>query len=508
MLQAHALVPEGAGGGSIYKRPKGGAATAADPSYTLPAYTPLPPAAAAAAAATAAAAAAGQGPVSGSDMELVTAGDEIVPAHQAHQVQEQPAVQQHDQSVQAELEPEPVVELHPPAQQAQAQRRRSLQPVSVQQQQQQQQQQPARRQSLQPVAGRVAHAAAAAAPRPASAESQVQQGVAAPAAQQRRQSMAPGGAGAAAAAAAAGGSRRVSAPPAPIDRELHFSSVSTLGGAGMALAAVPEEQPLAEADEAAVAAAAAAPRQQQAHQPAASQATAVAQVGAGAAAAAAADPHATPASVPAPPRELALAKLTGLASTPLKGGIYQFTDPRHGYVFQLGPASPDSAGGRALAAVCSWADAVRCMCGRSVCSWLLGGVHGACAPGADLALTHHYPPAACRPAGRGRQRGPGAVLPPHRAGHRGAAAARVPQGGDQVCRGAGGRLRWPGRARQAVTCEDRRLAGGGAPVPVGIAWQNGFLAACASRPTNAVRCSPGPPLPLPASCSAPTSSAR
>jgi hypothetical protein len=53
----------------------------------------------------------------------------------------------------------------------------------------------------------------------------------------------------------------------------------------------------------------------------------------------------TPASVPAPPRELAITALTGLEATPLRGGFYQYTDTRTGYTFQLGPASPDSAGG-------------------------------------------------------------------------------------------------------------------------------------------------------------------
>jgi hypothetical protein len=52
----------------------------------------------------------------------------------------------------------------------------------------------------------------------------------------------------------------------------------------------------------------------------------------------------TPGSVA--PRELAITALTGLVSTPLRGGFYQFTDERHGFVFQLGPdaSEPDSAG--------------------------------------------------------------------------------------------------------------------------------------------------------------------
>jgi hypothetical protein len=153
--------------------------------------------------------------------------------------------------------------------------------------------------------------------------------------------------------AVAGGSRRLSAPPAPVDRELQFGSTSTAPNqqalAPLPLEAVPEEQPLEEAEEAAEVAPAtgAAPQQaqrspQQAQQqPAASQVTAAG--GPLVRVTLSAVPQATPASVPAPPRELALSRLTGLTSTPLKGGIYEFTDPRFGYVFQLGPASPDSA---------------------------------------------------------------------------------------------------------------------------------------------------------------------
>lgn len=348
MLQAHAMVPEGAGGGSMYKRAKQGGPQVPDPSYTLPGLTPLPPGAAAAAAATAAVGgrsplaaataaapansprAAGAAPaaalLSGSDMQL-TGTDEAQPQLQHVAVQVSPLQQQ-------QVQPQ--------------QRRQSLQPA-----QQQPAQQP-RRQSLQPVAGRMAHAAAGPAMRPASAESQMHP---APAAgrqqqQQRRQSAVP--VRAPAAGAAAGGSRRLSVPPAPVDRELQFGSTSTVAGqqalAPLPLEAVPEELPLEEAaEEAAVAGAAAQQAQrspQQAQQPAASQVTAAGAGGPLVRVTLSAVPQATPASVPAPPRELALSRLTGLTSTPLKGGIYEFTDPRFGYVFQLGPASPDSAGER------------------------------------------------------------------------------------------------------------------------------------------------------------------
>ena len=129
----------------------------------------------------------------------------------------------------------------------------------------------------------------------------------------------------------------------PTDRELHFSSsLSTGAGAQQAqqqqqpqqflLPAVPEEEqqlPVAEAggpEEAA---------------PSVTQSAGAGGGGGGGARSAAP----TPASVPAPPRELAITALTGLEATPLRGGFYQYTDTRTGYTFQLGPASPDSAGG-------------------------------------------------------------------------------------------------------------------------------------------------------------------
>lgn len=291
MLQAHAMVPEGAGGGSIYKRPKADGPPVPDPSYTLPASTPLPPGAAAAAAT---AVAGGGAPISGSDMQL-TGGDEA------------PGPQQQHAAVQAE----PGLEEEPQLQQEE-QRRQSLQPL--------------RRQSLQPAAGRMAHAAAGAALRPASAESQMQQPAAA--GRPRRQSVALANT---AAVGATGGSRRVSAPPAVTEWELRFSSSSVAAGLPaqqlhpLALAAVPEEEGVEGAGAAG--------------QPA-SQATAPGPLVRVTLAAG------SPVSVPAPPRDAALAKLTGLVATPLKGGIYQYSDPRFGYVFQLGPASPDSAGAR------------------------------------------------------------------------------------------------------------------------------------------------------------------
>ena len=340
MLQAHAMVPEGAGGGSMYKRPKQGGPQVPDPSYTLPGLTPLPPGAAAEAAAggrspLAAVAAAGPAispraaagapaaaPVSGSDMQLTGTG-EAQPQLQHAAVQASPVQQQLAQPQQ-------------------------------------------RRQSLQPVAGRMAHAAAGPAVRPASAESQMHPApVAGKQQQQRRQSAVP--VRAPAAGAAAGGSRRVSAPPAPVDRELQFGGSTSTGPGQQALAplpleAVPEELPSEEAH-----AAGAAPQQaqhspQQAQQQPASQATA-----AGAPlvrVTLSAVPQATPASVPAPPRELALSRLTGLTSTPLKGGIYEFTDPRYGYVFQLGPASPDSAGAQpgGCGVLCVWISVVHSAC--------------------------------------------------------------------------------------------------------------------------------------------------
>lgn len=388
------MVPEGAGGGSMYKRPKQGGPQVPDASYTLPGLTPLPPGAAAAAVAAAggrsplaavggagpansprpAAAVPAAAPVSGSDMQL-TGTDEAQPQVQHAAVQASPVQQQQ-------------------------QCRQSLQPA-----QQQQGQQP-RRQSLQPVAGRMAHAAAGPGVRPASAESQMRP---APAAgkqqQQRRQSAVP--VRAPAAGAAAGGSRRVSAPPAPVDRELQFGSTSTVAGqqafAPLPLEAVPEELPLEEAAEEARVAGAApqqaqrSPQQaQQQQQPTASQVTAAGAAGAPRVRVTlSAVPQATPASVPAPPRELALSRLTGLTSTPLKGGIYEFTDPRFGYVFQLGPASPDSAGERSR--VCEgWPE------WRHTCLQM-----GACCPSLLMPVLQPAavpkprtcpPPASCRPA--------------------------------------------------------------------------------------------------------------
>lgn len=345
MLQAHALIPEGAGGGSVYRRPRAPPGPPVpDTSYTLPSGTPLAAAAAApgvgrsplvAAAAAPAVAAAAGAPVSGSDMELT--GPIAVEQQQQQQqaaLQHQ-AVQQCDQGLQTEPEQQQVQQA--PLQRAQ------------------------RRQSLQPAAGRMAHAAAGPAPRPASAESQLQLPPRQQQQQRRRASVAPAPSGAVAAAAAAatageGASRRMSAPPAPVDRELHFTSASTAEGrAQHALAAVPEETPLAADGQAD------GPEQQEQQQqqpaaqgaggiqpppfefpqmpePAASELTAPAARAAGRAGVP------TPGSVPAPPRHLAITALTGLAATPVKGGIFQYHDPRSGFTFELGPAPPDSTG--------------------------------------------------------------------------------------------------------------------------------------------------------------------
>lgn len=418
MLQAHAMVPEGAGGGSMYKRPRQGGPQVPDPSYTLPGLTPFPPGVAAAEAAAAgrrsplaataaagpaispraAAAAPAAAPVSGSDMQLTGTGEA------------QPQLQH--AAVQAS-------------------------PVQQQQAQQQQPQPQQRRQSLQLVAGRMAHAAAGPTVRPASAESQMHP---APVAgkqqqQQRRQSAVP--VRAPAAGAVAGGSRRVSAPPAPVDRELQFGSTSTGPGqqalAPLPLEAVPEELPLEEAAAEVAHVAGAAPQQaqhspQQAQQhPAASQATA-----AGAPlvrVTLSAVPQATPASVPAPPRELALSRLTGLTSTPLKGGIYEFTDPRYGYVFQLGPASPDSAGARPGG--CGVCVEFSCSFSMWTACCLAPCVTGQPWPGCWISFqpmptSPTVTACCCRPAGgAGRPCGAGAVLPPHCYGRCGRAAAAV-----------------------------------------------------------------------------------
>ncbi|KAL4447633.1 hypothetical protein ABPG75_004852 [Micractinium tetrahymenae] len=338
MLQAHALVPEGAGGGSIYRRPRAPPGPPVpDTSYTLPAGTPLVATAAAAAAAAArsplAAAAAGNAsagaPVSGSDMELTgPAATQQQQPQAGRQEQQQTAVQQCDQGLQTEPEQQRVQQ--GPAQQAQ------------------------RRQSLQPVAGRMAHAAAGPVPRPASAESQVQLGPRQQQ-QQRRASMVPAPSAAAAAVAAAGASRRLSAPPAPVDRELHFTSASTAERQGpAALAAVPEEAPLAAEGQVN----GLQQQDQQQHQPAAQGAAGVesppfefpqmpepaaSELTAPAAAAAGRSGAPTPGSIPAPPRHLAITALTGLTATPVKGGIFQYHDPRSGFTFELGPAPPDSA---------------------------------------------------------------------------------------------------------------------------------------------------------------------
>jgi len=67
-------------------------------------------------------------------------------------------------------------------------------------------------------------------------------------------------------------------------------------------------------------------------------------------------PTLAPASVVAS-RGKAVFQLTGLTATPLKRGFYQYHDPDSGYVFELGPASPNSAG--------------ECSCGRRRvrCCW-------------------------------------------------------------------------------------------------------------------------------------------
>lgn len=353
MLQAHALVPEGAGGGSVYRRPRAPAGPPVpDTSYTLPAGTPLAAAVAgtgaerAPQAAAAALTAAAGAPVSGSDMELTG-------PNAAEQQQQQQQQQAHRQQAKRQCDMGLRTEPTQQVQHAQC------------------------RQPLRPAAGRVAHAAAGPAPRPASAESQAQL---APRQQQqqqeqerRRASVAPAPSGA---DAGAGGSRRMSAPPAPVDRELHFTSASTAEGRGHAiLAAVPEEAPLSAEQKVN----GPPPREQQ-QQPSAQGAAGVQpppfefpQMPAPAASeltapAAAAGAHAgapTPASVPAPPRHLAITALTGLTATPVKGGIFQYHDPRSCFTFELGPAPPNSAGSvSGAAALCS---AAMEGCGSSAC---------------------------------------------------------------------------------------------------------------------------------------------
>lgn len=307
MLQAHAMVPEGAGGGSMYKRPKPGAQPADDPSYTLPGLSSAPAGAAAVLAAEAAAAAdaAGVGAATtGSDMQL-TAGDETHPQPQRHLAQQQQPQQPPDHL-----------------------RRQSLQPAPQQQPPPQQQ----RRHSMLPVAGRVQHAAAGPGLRPASAESQVHPhpNPAAPAA----------------------GHRRVSAAPLPpLDRQLHFSesAPSSEAGAGAQralapLPAVPEAEPEADAEPAAAEhqlprplPLEAVPAASNLQHPALMALTAAGVLPAGGVV------GGTPGSVA--PRHMAITALTGLVSTPLRGGFYQFTDHRHGFVFQLGPErEPDNTG--------------------------------------------------------------------------------------------------------------------------------------------------------------------
>ncbi|KAL4856859.1 hypothetical protein ACK3TF_002906 [Chlorella vulgaris] len=304
MLQAHAMVPEGAGGGSMYKRPKPGAQPA-DPSYTLPGLSSAPAGAAAVLAAEAAAAAdaaGGGAATTGSDMQL-TAGDETHPQPQQHLAQQQQPQQLPDHL-----------------------RRQSLQPVPQQQPPPQQQ----RRHSMMPVAGRVQHAAAGPGLRPASAESQV------------HPHPIP--------TAPAAGHRRVSAaPPQPLDRQLHFSesapSSEARAGAQRALAplpAVPEAEPESDAEPAAAEHQLPGPLPLEAV-PAASnlQHPAVTAVTAAGVLPAGGVVGGTPGSVA--PRHMAITALTGLVSTPLRGGFYQFTDHRHGFVFQLGPErEPDN----------------------------------------------------------------------------------------------------------------------------------------------------------------------
>lgn len=304
MLQAHALVPEGAGGGSIYKRPKGGILPTDDPSYTLPGLTPQPvPAAHAPAgrADAAAQAAAGGAHPSGSDMHLTGGLGSMPQAGLADPSLPVPLQQAQQQQ---------------PARGLAQQRRRSQQPTLQQQQ---------RRHSMQPATGRLAHAAAGPAMRPASAESQVQTAAVGVATQQAAM---PG--------------RRTSLP-AQIDRQLQFSGSAEVlppaNGHGLQAAHAPAHKQLMPV-----------PEDDTPHNDAAAPPQPAAAVPLPSSSQATAQPAAAPLSARTPgsvaPRELAITALTGLVSTPLRGGFYQFTDERHGFVFQLGPdaSEPDSAG--------------------------------------------------------------------------------------------------------------------------------------------------------------------
>jgi hypothetical protein len=296
------------------------------------------------------------------------------------------------------------------------------------QQAQQQLQQQQRRLSLQPVAGRVAHAAAGPALRPGSAQSQALPAASGAAARQARRSSLP--------------------PPPATDRQLRFSSTSA-EVVMPPLAAVPEEEE---------------PRT--AFKPAAHEPTTAAKPATAAALAELAGQHATaterspagapspshlavaealvtagktPGSGPPPPRELALSVLTGLVVTPLRRGIYEFTEPRYGYVFQLGPGDPepDSAGkgcclGRGAAgsqqgipnpvhkAVACW-HVIRKPATRQFSTALLLASNPA-----QEAI--RVAPMARR-AAQGSPRRRHAVLPPHRPGRcRGAAAGHAAHG--------------------------------------------------------------------------------
>lgn len=244
MLEARALAPEGAVGGSVYKRRQlqdvavgaVGASQPVDASYTLPPPTQLPPHRWGASAS----AAAGSAPpmplgLTGSDMQLTGSG-QVVEGRLAHAA----AV--------------PGVRLG------------SLTAESV----------------LPAAAVGARPAAAQLAPVPEDAPAVV------PAAGERRASL------------------------APVEKQLHFVSTST-------------------------------------------QAAVVEPAGAAAAEARAPASSARPASSgPFAPRELALTALTGLVATPMKAGFYRFTEPNSGFVFEFGPAPPESAGagvvGRTLAA--------------------------------------------------------------------------------------------------------------------------------------------------------------
>ena len=280
------MLPEGAAGGSIYKRPQqllhcevgaGAGSVMVDASYTLPPPTQLPahrPAAMAAPGEVAPPPA--PLPVTGSDMQL-TGSRQAVEGRLAHAAAPVPrpgsgltaeSVLPAAAARQAPGGPMPLAASHPAAVEA-----------------------------LSPAAEAAAAAAGLTLRRVSLAHAAV---VAAP--------------------LEAAGAQRV-------EKQLHFPSASLTSRPRLSLQPQPQQS-------ASILTAA------QGRQPAAGAPAAV-HYPAAAVPAASARPAS---SGPLAPRELALTALTGLQATPLKRGFYKYSEPNSGFTFELGPATRETVG--------------------------------------------------------------------------------------------------------------------------------------------------------------------